>query len=613
MPIVMAILALTTHTERWSTPSSAITIQSRPLSNLITCPPAVRYCEPESCFVLGSLLSCAQCEAGFVPLDGLCTPVGEATRDVCTVMDSMASTATRCTACGDMYLLHRGGCYALSTLKSGLKGVESFVEPRTAGVCADGSAFTIPGVDGEFCKKCSETGEAPINGKCGTPVADTDHCTLDSKGACTDCNAGSGSNNYFLFYGGCYDQTSSPGSTLCKTVVDGKCTAPLIADAITFIKDEVLYLCSDTSADAGGMTNCGTCNYRYPTPDSSEKIFKCTDCIPGTGPISNSLSEIGACETCPQDCKGCADIGFGFGCMRCTPGKNSIDGICEANNNVCIDDVSSGYCQSCKNGYMRFLGACLSPYKASSMGICSKDNQFLVGEALVCKECKAGFVPIDGTCISIGAVNTGTRAAGDNICMKADGTTPVEKTATKCEACKNPTGSDNYFLFNGGCYPAEVSVGYTVGSHICSQASNGACADGKLLPTSGLYNNSGVLTLCSSRVPGCGQCVSDVTSGAVTCSACGFGYYGTAPDCKACSTVLSGCTVCDATTCSVCWDGSAPDSDGKCSSPPDHTSSSSSGLSGGAIAGIVIAVILVLSALGGLAGFLGWWFGCRKK
>ncbi|TNJ27946.1 pVSP [Giardia muris] len=499
------------------------------------------------------------------------------------------------------------------------------VKARAAGTCAADSTFTIPGVEGEFCKKCSDTKQAPINGACAENPTNTVSSATCGSGACTKC--GDSSTDYFLFYGGCYKTDASPGNKLCKTVVAGKCTV-LQDNSPAFIKSEVLYLCSDNSTDAGGKENCGTCTY-----ESSSTTFTCQTCLPGFGLVdstckactvqncktcsSSACSECASgfgpvydtslvttnCTSCPADCTDCADQGFSTICEKCGTGKVPIDGNCSTNSNVCTTpSPPDGTCSSCKNGFLFYQGGCLSPQKAADLKVCALGSQLLVGNTTVCTECKGGFVPIDGECLPIKQINTGTTRAGQNICLDEKGN-KVSNTATKCGACISTTvNTNNYFLFNGGCYPIPASAstpGTSVGSKLCSSASNGKCT---AAPTSGgpfLVDANGTFTPCPA---GCGVCTS--SNGATTCTSCGLGYFGTAPNCTACP---SGCTVCTKDACTTCWNGSGPDANGKCPSPP---SSSSSGLSGGAIAGIVIAVLLVL---GGLGGFLGWWFGCRGK
>ncbi|TNJ27375.1 pVSP [Giardia muris] len=493
---------------------------------------------------------------------------------------------------------------------------------RATGECEANSKFTIPGVDGEFCKKCSTESEAPIDGVCG--ATNTVSGATCANGACTKC--GDSSTDYFLFYGGCYKTDTSPGNKLCKTVVAGKCT-DLQDNSPAFIKSEVLYLCSDNSTDAGGKENCGTCTYASDTStftcqtclpgfglvgetdktckactiqncktcDKDEKI--CKACLPSFGPTYNSSLAITSCDSCPKNCTSCTNLGPGLVCTECPTGQAPIDGTCvDKNDKVCTD--SSGSCTSCLNGYVPYLEGCYSTFKAAELGVCAKEKQFLVGNTTVCSECKPGFVPINGECLLVASTNV-TRAT--QICQKEDGTAP-DASSTRCGKCQDAGGS-SFFLLNGGCYNASTEVGKSA----CTSASNGVCT--AVNTTSGLYLNGTVLASCSSKVPGCGACTS--SSGAVTCTSCGFGYYNAntnasaAPDCKACSIYHSGCTGCNTTACTTCWDGSS--FNGTCPSPP---SSSSSGLSGGAIAGIVIAVLLVL---GGLGGFLGWWFGCRGK
>ncbi|TNJ29951.1 High cysteine protein [Giardia muris] len=145
------------------------------------------------------------------------------------------------------------------------------VKARDAGACAADSNFTIPGVQGEFCKKCSTESEAPIDGVCGATTAVTG-ATCGS-GVCTVCGTG----NYFLFNGGCYDQTKEPGSKLCgATPTNGVCGT---AASGAFVKDSNLYLCND--ATNGGKENCGTCTY-------ASNAFTCSECLEGHHSSSSS-------------------------------------------------------------------------------------------------------------------------------------------------------------------------------------------------------------------------------------------------------------------------------------------------------------------------------------
>ncbi|TNJ26695.1 pVSP [Giardia muris] len=474
----------------------------------------------------------------------------------------------KCDACASGYLpdANNANCFSCS--------VENCVQASAANTCSKcGPAFFLSG--------------SGTSATCGTCPTGCDQCDTDTNHQNCDtdkCSEG-------FFYTANSDTTKNYGTCTkctvenCKTCSSTACTAC----------KEGFGLVGDTAktCTACSIKNCGICN---------DDVTKCTGCKAGFGPVKNG-SAITACNQCSTGCESCLNLGLGLVCDVCSNSSQvPVDDECvDVNAKVCTKDPSSGSCASCLNGYMFYHGACLSPYKASSMGICSKDNQFLVGEALVCKECKAGFVPIDGTCTPIGDINKGTtRAAGDNVCMKADGT-PIDAKATKCEACKDT--NSNYF-FNGGCYPTTLTSGTSVGSKLCQTAdADGKCSQAAQNTPFPFDTNTGAFTLCPA---GCGTCTSN--NHALTCTGCSIGYYNSASggtfNCTACP---SGCTVCTKDACTTCWNGNSPDTNGKCPSPP---SSSSSGLSGGAIAGIVIAVLLVL---GGLGGFLGWWFGCRGK
>ncbi|TNJ27370.1 pVSP [Giardia muris] len=522
---------------------------------------------PTNCATCTNANTCQTCKAGFT-LSGTSCVQGSAP-SACTIQNCQTCNDdnTKCLTCNENFLPKADGTCVSCTDTTKCSNCVQVSDVDTCSKCADEYFLDTT------CKKCSAG--------CKT-------CTDATATTCSACMPG-------------YKHDS--GAKTCTACTDTNCkTCDTDVSTCTACKEGFGLVGSDTkTCTACSIKNCGTC-------DDNKDV--CTSCLDGFGPVYDSSLVITNCTSCPADCTDCADQGFSTICEKCGTGKVPIDGNCSTNSNVCTAPTTpDGTCSSCKNGFLFYQGGCLSPQKAADLKVCALGSQLLVGNTTVCTECKGGFVPIDGECLPIKQINNGTTRAGQDICLDEKGN-KVSDTATKCGACINTTvNTNNYFLFNGGCYPIPASTsttGTSVGSKLCSAASNGKCT---AAPTSGgpfLVDANGTFTPCPA---GCGACSS--SNGTTTCTSCGFGYYNAntnasaTPDCKACSIYHSGCTGCNTTACTTCWDGSS--FNGTCPPPP---SSSSSGLSGGAIAGIVIAVLLVL---GGLGGFLGWWFGCRGK
>ncbi|EFO62392.1 VSP [Giardia lamblia P15] len=203
-----------------------------------------------------------------------------------------------------------------------------------------------------------------------------------------------------------------------------------------------------------------------------------------------------------------------------------------------------------------------------------------VGTVEVCTTCTAGKVPINGICKAHDDGET-TAAAGAG-CEKKEGGV-VDGTSTTCGKCT----SANYFLFRNGCYDATKGVGKTV----CTAANNGICT----APASGYFvvpSPDAVAT--EQSVFSC----SDTTGVTLT----GNKKYVGVANCATCSAPTEDERV---AKCKTCNDKFSLE-DNQCVS----SSTNRSGLTTGAIAGIAVAVVIVV---GGLVGFLCWWFICRGK
>ena len=161
--------------------------------------------------------------------------------------------------------------------------------------------------------------------------------------------------------------------------------------------------------------------------------------------------------------------------------------------------------------------------------------------------------------------------------------------------CGNPlgttTGSNNdikAYVGIQGCKTCEAPTAATgMAAAKCT-----ACDEGKKPNLAG----TGCFT-CT--VDGCSHCSADGV-----CEACTSAEQRPSTDGKQCIPCnISGCTRCsEASKCSQCGDGYRLES--------DTCVSTGANLSSGAIAGISVAAVVVV---GGLVGFLCWWFVCRGK
>ncbi|ESU41440.1 Variant-specific surface protein, partial [Giardia duodenalis] len=428
-------------------------------------------------------------------------------------------------------------------------------------VCVSCGTAANGGIDN--CGKCSLL---PSASGSATPLVTCTKCGnskyLKADGTCVD-NCASDSTEFAKA-----DSVNGNRCVLCRDQTDG------IADCKTCSNAENTLKCSacnnnkkptttGTACVACSIANCAICNKENVCAACTDKkLSPLKDACLDTCPAGTYDSQ-GVCTPCHTSCSSCSDAGESS-CTACYPGSVLSKGE-TGNTGTCIPECTGRYAENCE------------------AGMCTAS----IGGSKYCSKCKSGFVPVDGLCVSA------TTRAPTGCTPGTDGT---------CSAC-----TDKYFLQSGGCY---LSTAYP-GSTLCSSAADGkckTCANGQTADTS-----TGVCPACPA---GCSKCSG--SSGSQTCSECLAGYYKSGTKCVKCSenstnggntiTGVPNCVSCTAPTSNTgtvtCYVTQDPTVD------PTDPSVNKGGLSSGAIAGISVAVIAVV---GGLVGFLCWWFVCRGK
>ncbi|EFO61144.1 VSP [Giardia lamblia P15] len=482
----------------------------------------------------------------------------------------------------------------------------------------------------EFGKENQETGNKCL--KCNDPtsgVADCAECTGIAEGktkpACTKCSAGfllapeggetSCPANCPEGYFGHTDSTQKKTCQSCSSENTGlnpagagvagcvKCTYG--SNKVTCEKcgqDKYLKIDGETTSCVDAQ-NCGE-GFLMITSGDIKKCVKCGDTA--NGGIEHcakcSLKASSAEEKLEIMCSECTDrrlSPLNNACLEnCPAGSYAHDGnLCLPCHNTCAECDGNAEATSCRACYPGFV---LSKGNSGAIGTCipactgkyaenCEENMCtaLVGGSKYCSKCKTGFVPVDGICVS-------STARAPTGCTPGDGV---------CTAC-----TDSYFLQSGGCYQSTAFPG----NKLCTTASQGkctSCANGQQADGS-----SGSCPACDSTCETCTE-----ANKPDKCSTCPPSRYldSTANACKLCTESsnniqgVANCLTCvppsgnsGPVTCYVKADGTSGGDDGT------GGSTNKSGLSAGAIAGIAVAVVIVV---GGLVGFLCWWFICRGK
>ena len=317
-------------------------------------------------------------------------------------------------------------------------------------------------------------------------------------------------------------------------------------------------------------------------------------------------------------------------CSECaTAGEHLVDGKCvAANSDTKCTSNSAGACSSCAQGYFLHRGGCYAIEGAVGLLICD-DKTATAGKDGICVTCHEGYFknPASATdktkesCIACNQTAAIDRYQGVDKCAACDSSQlPSSGGGTaKCTKCQ---GTD-YLKSDGTACGEKTSTCVSDTEFAKEDAANGnkcvSCGDE------------------AAGVAGCNTCTYDSGTKKVACTECTDKYLKT----------VDGTTMCVAKD--ACKDDYFPEEDNtngnkclscgdtdagipncaKCNPPTGNAkpictacgsgyklegetcvSTGGPNLSTGAIAGISVAAVVVV---GGLVGFLCWWFICRGK
>ena len=500
--------------------------------------------------------TCSACQEGYFLSGQTCTKCAN-TCATCTA----ASTCTSCS--GSKYLKSDGTCVSACESKF-------YADPQS-----------------NKCISCSAQEDG---------IENCDTCEYDATKGKPKCLTCTGSSNTT-------PRTSLDGTSACvEKTIDG-CQG---TDKELFMKDDTTCtLCAATgSGNDEGTANCKTC-----TKTSGNKPV-CDTCKEGY-----YLDSSKACQACTgANCATCTEATKDK-CDTCKPGfflKDTSSGEC-----VSCDDTAKGGidgCAECTNAGTFKCTKCKPNYRQSGLDpvTCTKtceDETACGGTAGAC-----GAIVINAN----GEMTYYCSLCADNSQYPIDGICNNNNAGNTCNNGVCTQRTNGYFLYMGGCYKVDTAPG----SLMCTAAPNGICT----ITTSQYFKIPGAtagqqsVLACENPVgttvddnayvglEGCKTCTapseaSPAGMASAKCTACdgGKALTGSGYGCVTCS--VPGCSTCRAdNACEACSDGYRLEG--------ETCVRTGGNLSTGAIAGISVAAVVVV---GGLVGFLCWWFICRGK
>ena len=354
--------------------------------------------------------------------------------------------------------------------------------------------------DSQICTNCG-TGFVPINGKCTENAGAKAKCTTaNGNGAdAADRTCGKCLGTTFMYKGGCYEYTNTPGSAMCKTAAEGKCTEAVTTKEYFVPPDadnthQSVISCADETSvvlasnkQYKGVANCLKCTAPADGTgaETNAKAATCTECASGYF-VDTGNGNI--CSACAENCLTCAD-GTPDKCKSCT-----------AETHFLASATAEGPCVSCgdatgSDGWKGVTGCakCTKPASAgpATCTECQADKYLkTVGSTTSCEtNCGEGFfattVENIKKCVAC-SDNTNGGIADCSACTPI--ASPTTTVLVKCSACEsnkkaspggsscvatcpnNSTASEGACICNSGFAPsgdscvASSSVNLSIGT-----------------------------------------------------------------------------------------------------------------------------------------------------
>ncbi|KAH0572031.1 Cysteine-rich membrane protein 1 [Spironucleus salmonicida] len=566
----------------------------------------------------------SSCKAGFYcPEDGQpgrkCLVCSEQTGyfNSCNCQDSVVTPHCRecaggvCTVCVDSTYLENGAC------EDCIPGCERCVDGRTCLACEDGYLMNTATKrceavckmnsecdygENQFCDQSNKTCKACRN-NCEFCLADNvctqcssrDHA-LNHDGTCTTecpnlqngqyckngtamtCAPGLTSDCKCGFAINCASCTSSGNS--CATCVpntskdrDGKCL--VCAEGYELLNSSCWPKNNVPPVSGTCSSEVSSCRAGYFCDATGTKILLCKPCSAAIKPGQGCYCADGVATA---DCLSCS----GATCATCISGSFLVGGKCERCPVNCAVCANAGTCTTCATGYISDpAGKCVLACKGDkdckngvaefcdrTTGKCASciQNCQTCGDTSTCKKCKSGYslVPSAKQCIVSCRSSQDCSGGVSQFCNSATGL--CGNCSANCAACASSTVC------------SSCSAGFVA-------TTSGVCVKGCANLQNGQYCKDAAAASCAEGIDSQCKCGDNVN-----------------------------CATCDLKTvqCEKCLKGILKDESGKCmkclaghtligsvcQKDPDVPVEDGNKLSGGAIAGIVIAMMVLIGGIG---------------